>query len=72
MFTLSGDVLSGNENGGPEHIGVLQEWFGSYWWNTRIFALLFVYGFVLLPLVLRRRVGKFLSIILCSQNYGYL
>ncbi|VVB05849.1 unnamed protein product [Arabis nemorensis] len=52
---IIGDVLSGNEN---EHYGVLQEWFGSQWWNTRIFALLFVYGFVLLPLVLCRRVER--------------
>ncbi|CAH2063987.1 unnamed protein product [Thlaspi arvense] len=55
---IIGDVLSGNENGGSEHFGVLQEWFGSHWWNTRIFALLFIYGFVLLPLVLCRRVER--------------
>ncbi|KAG7561062.1 Amino acid transporter transmembrane domain [Arabidopsis thaliana x Arabidopsis arenosa] len=55
---IIGDVLSGNENGGSQHLGVLQEWFGSYWWNTRIFALLFIYCFVLLPLVLCRRVEK--------------
>ncbi|KAG2328839.1 hypothetical protein Bca4012_021535 [Brassica carinata] len=56
---IIGDVLSGNENGGSVHIGVLQEWFGgSHWWNTRIFALLFIYVFVLLPLVLCRRVER--------------
>ncbi|CAH8360446.1 unnamed protein product [Eruca vesicaria subsp. sativa] len=55
---IIGDVLSGNDNGGSVHIGVLQEWFGSYWWNTRIFALLFIYVFVLLPLVLCRRVER--------------
>ncbi|CAN7061509.1 unnamed protein product, partial [Brassica oleracea var. botrytis] len=57
-FVLSGDVLSGNDNGGSVHLGVLQEWFGSHWWNTRIFALLFIYAFVLLPLVLCRRVER--------------
>ncbi|KAJ0246855.1 Amino acid transporter AVT6C [Hirschfeldia incana] len=55
---IIGDVLSGNENGGSVHLGVLQGWFGSHWWNTRIFALLFIYGFVFLPLVLCRRVER--------------
>ncbi|WZZ17675.1 hypothetical protein YC2023_110764 [Brassica napus] len=54
----TGDVLCGSDNGGSVHLGVLQEWFGSHWWNTRIFALLFIYGFVLLPLVLCRRVER--------------
>ncbi|KAK4776665.1 hypothetical protein SAY86_005353 [Trapa natans] len=54
---IMGDVLSGNKPGdGSIHIGVLQEWFGSYWWNSREFALLFTVIFVLLPLVLFRRV----------------
>ncbi|KAJ0246856.1 Amino acid transporter AVT6C [Hirschfeldia incana] len=55
---IIGDVLSGNDNGGSVHLGVLQEWFGSHWWNSRIFALLFIYSFVLLPLVLCRRVER--------------
>ncbi|CAN6898281.1 unnamed protein product [Brassica oleracea] len=55
---IIGDVLSGNDNGGSVHLGVLQEWFGSHWWNTRIFSLLFIYAFVLLPLVLCRRVER--------------
>ncbi|CAN6977925.1 hypothetical protein IGI04_037686 [Brassica rapa subsp. trilocularis] len=55
---IIGDVLSGNDNGGSVHIGVLQEWFGSHWWNTRIFALLFTNIFILLPLVLCRRVER--------------
>jgi hypothetical protein len=56
---LSGDVLSGNVHDGSVHLGVLQEWFGIHWWNSRAFALLFVVIFVVLPLVLFRRVGKF-------------
>ncbi|KAG5558087.1 hypothetical protein RHGRI_008108 [Rhododendron griersonianum] len=54
----SGDVLSGSQldGDGAAHLGVLEEWFGIYWWNSRAFALLFVLVFVLLPLVLFRRV----------------
>lgn len=51
-------MLSGNNpNDGSIHMGVLQEWFGFYWWNSRELALLFILVFVLLPLVLLRRVG---------------
>ncbi|OWM69899.1 hypothetical protein CDL15_Pgr025748 [Punica granatum] len=54
---ILGDVLSGSKpDDGSVHMGVLQEWFGSHWWNTREFALLFILVFVLLPLVLFRRV----------------
>ncbi|KAK4750152.1 hypothetical protein SAY87_027601 [Trapa incisa] len=54
---IMGDVLSGNKPGdGSIHMGVLQEWFGFYWWNSREFSLLFTAIFVLLPLVLLRRV----------------
>ncbi|XP_073125721.1 amino acid transporter AVT6C-like [Henckelia pumila] len=50
---IIGDVLSGK---GPEHLGVLQEWFGIHWWNMRAVALLFILVFVMLPLVSYRRV----------------
>ncbi|XP_073125988.1 amino acid transporter AVT6C-like [Henckelia pumila] len=50
---IIGDVLSGK---GPEHLGVLQEWFGIHWWNTRAVAILFIVVFVMLPLVSYRRV----------------
>ncbi|KAL3653425.1 Amino acid transporter avt6c [Castilleja foliolosa] len=50
---IIGDVLSGT---GPDHLGVLQEWFGVHWWNLRAVALLFIVVFVMLPLVLYRRV----------------
>ncbi|KAI5574695.1 hypothetical protein POPTR_010G181800v4 [Populus trichocarpa] len=53
---IIGDVLSGNVHDGSMHLGVLQEWFGIHWWNSRAFALLFVVIFVVLPLVLFRRV----------------
>ncbi|KAL8097170.1 hypothetical protein AgCh_030323 [Apium graveolens] len=51
-----GDVLSGNQPDRPVHLGVLQEWFGIHWGNTRAFALLFTLIFISLPLVLFRRV----------------
>ncbi|XP_065872946.1 amino acid transporter AVT6C-like [Euphorbia lathyris] len=53
---IIGDVLSGNVEEGSVHIGVLQEWFGIQWWNSRAFALFFILIFVLLPLVFFRRV----------------
>ncbi|MCD9646763.1 Amino acid transporter avt6c [Datura stramonium] len=49
---IIGDVLSGQE----KHLGVLQEWFGIHWWNSRNFAILFIVLFVMLPLVLYRRI----------------
>ncbi|KAK1416443.1 hypothetical protein QVD17_32234 [Tagetes erecta] len=54
---IIGDVLSGEQSGeGSIHLGVLQEWFGIHWWNTRAVAILFIVVFVMLPLVLFRRV----------------
>ncbi|PON79075.1 Amino acid transporter, transmembrane domain containing protein [Parasponia andersonii] len=50
------DVLSGSQNGGTVHLGVLQEWFGIHWWNSREFALLVTVIVVMLPLVLLKRV----------------
>nr|CAB3478712.1 unnamed protein product [Digitaria exilis] len=53
---IIGDVMSGSVGGGDEHAGVLQELFGAQWWAGRQFVLLLTAVFVLLPLVLRRRV----------------
>ncbi|KAK8485240.1 hypothetical protein V6N11_070843 [Hibiscus sabdariffa] len=36
---------------GTLHLGVLQEWFGIHWWNSRAYVVLFVVLFVMLPLV---------------------
>ncbi|XP_057804686.1 amino acid transporter AVT6C-like [Salvia miltiorrhiza] len=55
---IIGDVLSGNESDGTVHLGVLQEWFGIHWWNSRAFSLLLVVLFVLLPLLLLRRIDS--------------
>lgn len=51
--------MSGSVGGGDEHAGVLRELFGVRWWTGREFVLLVTAVFVLLPLVLRRRVGEF-------------
>ncbi|CAO2816981.1 unnamed protein product [Amaranthus hypochondriacus] len=53
---ILGDVFCGSERGETLHLGILQEWFGSQWWNTRPYALLAIVVCVLLPLVLFRRV----------------
>ncbi|XP_057537906.1 amino acid transporter AVT6C-like isoform X2 [Amaranthus tricolor] len=53
-----GDVLSGTESGDAIHTGLLQEWFGFYWWTSRAFAILLVVLLVILPLVLFRRVDS--------------
>ncbi|TYJ37204.1 hypothetical protein E1A91_A05G360900v1 [Gossypium mustelinum] len=53
---IIGDVLSGNQPEGSVHLGVLQEWFGIHWWNSRAFSILFIVAFIMLPLVSFRRV----------------
>ncbi|KHG23096.1 Putative sodium-coupled neutral amino acid transporter 7 [Gossypium arboreum] len=53
---IIGDVLSGNQPEGSVHLGVLQEWFGIHWWNSRAFLILFIVAFIMLPLVSFRRV----------------
>jgi len=58
LMYYTADVLSGNQPDGEVHLGILQQWFGIHWWNSREFALLITLIFILLPLVLYRRVGK--------------
>ncbi|XP_023554479.1 amino acid transporter AVT6C-like isoform X2 [Cucurbita pepo subsp. pepo] len=53
---IIGDVFSGNKGGEEVHLGVLQQWFGIQWWNSREFSILFTVVFLLLPLVLFQRV----------------
>ncbi|KAI3987209.1 hypothetical protein MKX01_031693 [Papaver californicum] len=53
---IIGDVLCGSGSNESVHSGMLQEWFGLQWWNTRSFAILFTVIFVMLPLVLLKRV----------------
>ncbi|KAL6291159.1 hypothetical protein ACE6H2_008669 [Prunus campanulata] len=61
-FIIIGDVLCGSQSEGTLHLGILQEWFGIHWWNSRAYALLFIALFVMLPLVLLRRVGQYVNI----------
>ncbi|KAF2296331.1 hypothetical protein GH714_037432 [Hevea brasiliensis] len=51
---IIGDVLCGNQSGETLHLGILQEWFGIHWWNSRAYALLRLVLIVMLPLVLLR------------------
>lgn len=53
---LAGDVMSGPASGGEVHAGVLTEWFGPHLWTGRE-AVLVAAAVILLPLVLRKRVG---------------
>ncbi|KAF4369189.1 hypothetical protein F8388_023053, partial [Cannabis sativa] len=74
-FTHSADVLSGSQHGETIHFGVLQEWFGSHWWNSREFALLVTVIVVLFPLVLLKRVeslkfSSFISVLLAVIFVG--
>ncbi|XP_050209228.1 amino acid transporter AVT6C-like isoform X1 [Mercurialis annua] len=55
---IIGDVLCGNEYGGTLHLGILQQWFGIHSWNSRPYALLFLVLFVMLPVVLLRRIDS--------------
>ncbi|KAJ4796020.1 Transmembrane amino acid transporter family protein [Rhynchospora pubera] len=55
---IIGDVMSGTTVGEENHGGVLQEWFGPQWWNGREVALLIIAVFVLLPLVLAKRLDS--------------
>ncbi|GAU18166.1 hypothetical protein TSUD_248670 [Trifolium subterraneum] len=57
-FIILGDVLCGNEFNGTTHLGILQQWFGIHWWTCRAFALLIVALFIMLPLVMLRRVDS--------------
>ncbi|CAI8597401.1 unnamed protein product [Vicia faba] len=56
LLIIIGDVLSGKKSGDEVHLGILQQWFGIHWWNSREVALLITLVLVMLPLVLYRRV----------------
>ncbi|CAI9774938.1 unnamed protein product [Fraxinus pennsylvanica] len=55
---IIGDILSGSQAQGSLHLGILQEWFGIQWWNSRAYSLLVIVLFVLLPLLLFRRIDS--------------
>ncbi|KAL4620761.1 hypothetical protein ACB092_06G179000 [Castanea dentata] len=55
---IIGDVLCGSKSGETLHLGILQEWFGIQWWNSRAFAIQFIVLFVMLPLAWQKRVDS--------------
>lgn len=57
--SLQGDVLSGTSSSGVHHSGVLEGWFGEYWWTGRNFVLLVATLVVFAPLAFFKRIGKF-------------
>ncbi|XP_038891327.1 amino acid transporter AVT6C-like [Benincasa hispida] len=72
---IIGDVLSGNKGGEEVHLGVLQQWFGIHWWNSREISILFTVVFILFPLVLYQRVdslrfSSFVSVVLAVVFVG--
>ncbi|KAM0950518.1 putative amino acid transporter, transmembrane domain-containing protein [Dioscorea sansibarensis] len=56
---IIGDVMAESTAEGVVHLGVLQEWFGRHWWNTREFALFIITFCIMGPLSLFRRVDSF-------------
>ncbi|GFY86837.1 transmembrane amino acid transporter family protein [Actinidia rufa] len=61
---IIGDVLSGTTSGGVDHAGVLEGWFGVYWWNRRTFILLVITLAVFAPLACLKRIDS-LKIHIC-------
>ncbi|KAK9168000.1 hypothetical protein Syun_000140 [Stephania yunnanensis] len=55
-FACTSDVLSGTNTDGTLHPGILQQWFGIHWWNSRQCSILGTIILVVLPLVMLRRV----------------
>ncbi|CAI8597402.1 unnamed protein product [Vicia faba] len=56
FLIIIADVLSGKKGGDEVHLGILQQWFGIHWWNSREVALLITLVLVMLPLVLYKSV----------------
>lgn len=55
---IIGDVLSGTWSDGVHYPGVVEEWFGHYWWIKRSFLLLLTTLLVLAPLISFKRVDS--------------
>lgn len=53
---IIGDVLCGSQSGGSLHLGILQQFFGIQWWNSRACTLFVVVLFVMFPLLLLRSI----------------
>ncbi|KAF7141308.1 hypothetical protein RHSIM_Rhsim06G0065200 [Rhododendron simsii] len=55
---IIGDVLSGTWSDGVHYPGVMEEWFGQYWWIKRSFLLLLTTFIVLAPLISFKRMDS--------------
>ncbi|XP_022155039.1 amino acid transporter AVT6A-like [Momordica charantia] len=55
---IIGDVLSGTSTGGAHHAGILEGWFGQYWWNGRFFVLLVTTLGIFAPLGCFKRIDS--------------
>ncbi|XP_014522889.1 amino acid transporter AVT6B [Vigna radiata var. radiata] len=55
---IIGDVISGTSSGGVHHSGLLEGWFGVYWWTGRTFVLLVITLCVFAPLSCFKRIDS--------------
>ena len=56
-----GDVLSGTSTTGVHHSGIFEGWFGPHVWNSRPVVLLATTLLVFAPLVIFKRLGKYVT-----------
>lgn len=56
-LAIKGDVLAGSTSNAVHHPGLLEGWFGSHWWNGRVFVLLVTTLGVFVPLASLKRMG---------------
>lgn len=50
-------MLSGTSSSGIHHFGVLEGWFGEYWWTGRTVVLLVTTILVFAPLGFFKKIG---------------
>ncbi|CAN1795043.1 Amino acid transporter AVT6A [Linum perenne] len=55
---IIGDVLSGTSASGIHQSGVLEEWFGTQWWNGRTSVFLFMTAAVFAPLACLKHIDS--------------
>ncbi|WCJ35757.1 Transmembrane amino acid transporter family protein [Euphorbia peplus] len=55
---IIGDVISGTSSSGVHHSGLLEQWFGNYWWTGRTCVLLFLTLAVFTPLAFFKRIDS--------------
>uniref|UniRef100_A0A161XZJ6 Amino acid transporter transmembrane domain-containing protein n=1 Tax=Daucus carota subsp. sativus TaxID=79200 RepID=A0A161XZJ6_DAUCS len=55
---ITEDVISGSTSSGIHHAGILEGWFGEFWWTGRAFVLLVLTTFVFIPLICFKRIDS--------------